>query len=289
MRTQHPSLFDQPASNDAEAARRAALGAYFTPRWAAEALIERHFPDLSADDHVLEPTCGNGAFLAAIPAHVPATGVELDPGFAQTARERTGRPVIVGDFRTVPLPLRPTVLVGNPPFESSFIGAMLARSFELLPDEGRVGMLLPTFIVQTASTVSQYAQRWQMQAELLPRNLFPHLSKPLVWILFRKTRADRTMVGFALYHEARDVEQMPASVRDLLREGRARSGSVWYDAIDHVLDALGGEAELSAIYAALAPRRPTGNPHWQAKTRQTLQLRFLRTGPARYARTARAA
>lgn len=66
---------------------------WFTPAWLAEALVERHFSRLDAADLVLEPTCGAGAFLRAIPAHVPAIGVEIDPALAAAARA-TGREVL---------------------------------------------------------------------------------------------------------------------------------------------------------------------------------------------------
>src|SRR3546814_14682276 len=69
-----------------------------TPLYAAERLVERHFPDLGAKDLVLEPSCGIGAFLRAIPATTSAIGVEIDPERAAIARQRSGRPVIPGDF-----------------------------------------------------------------------------------------------------------------------------------------------------------------------------------------------
>lgn len=62
-----------------------ALSQYFTPTWAAEIIVEQLYPHLSANDLVIEPTCGDGRFLSAIPAHVPAYGVELDPIQADAA------------------------------------------------------------------------------------------------------------------------------------------------------------------------------------------------------------
>jgi predicted RNA methylase len=82
----------------------ATLMTYQTPTWAAERLVEHYYPDLSPADLVLEPTCGEGHFLDAIPPHVPAVGVELDAGRAAIAR-RTGREVLVGDVLTIDLGL----------------------------------------------------------------------------------------------------------------------------------------------------------------------------------------
>lgn len=255
-------------------------GQWFTPVWACEALLERHFAQLGKNDQVLEPTCGQGAFLQALPAEIPAVGIELDPALAEIARLRTGRTILTGDFRTLPLSLRPTAIIGNPPFAAAVIEGVLRRSFELLQPEGVAGFILPAYFLQTPSAVVRQAARWSLTAELLPRTLFPSLSKPLVFALFRKTE-QRVMIGFALYEETHDVERMPEAIQQTLRAGR---GSVWFGVVDQVLQQLGGEAGLDAIYQSIAPRRPTTNPYWREKVRQTLQRRFHRTGAGRYAR-----
>jgi predicted RNA methylase len=61
----------------------AELCQYFTPLWVAEQLLEQHFPRLTEHDNVMEPCCGSGTFLQAIPAHVPAFGVEIDRAVAE--------------------------------------------------------------------------------------------------------------------------------------------------------------------------------------------------------------
>lgn len=109
---------------------------YMSPAWAAQELVDRHFADLTPADLVIEPSCGRGVFLQAIPEDVPALGVEIDPALAADAVRLTGRRVLVGDFCAVELP-RPTVIVGNPPFVATTIEAFLARASALLPDDGR--------------------------------------------------------------------------------------------------------------------------------------------------------
>ena len=145
-----PSLFDIAAEAPAVAQdvpltekQKAELSYYPTPLWVAHAIVERHFPHLDRSDMLLEPSCGGGRFLQAIPEHVPALGVELDPSLAEEARGITGRTIITGDFRTVPLSIKPTAIIGNPPFEVDLIEEMLERSHRLLPEGGRVGFLLP--------------------------------------------------------------------------------------------------------------------------------------------------
>lgn len=243
------------------------LGQVMTPDWAAQALVEHYFADLGPDDHVIEPSCGRGAFLRALPDDVPALGVEIDPELAAAARRLTGRPVVVGDFRMVDLPVRATAIIGNPPFQSRTIGDFLDRAWSLLPDEGRVGFVLPAFVLQTASSVEAMAERWAIRQDMLPRNLFPRLSHPLCFAVFTRGRA-RGLVGFALYHELAAVNRLQARYRALLAEGES---SVWAAVTRAALEALGGSADLQALYREIEGHRPTTNRFWQAKIRQTLQ------------------
>lgn len=52
---------------------------YFTPSYAAKLIYKHYFSDLTSSDVVLEPTCGDGAFLSVIPIDIQAFGVEIDP------------------------------------------------------------------------------------------------------------------------------------------------------------------------------------------------------------------
>lgn len=248
------------------------LNQYMTPDWAALELVERYFPDLSAADRIIEPTCGRGAFLRAIPGYVPAIGVEIDPALATEAQRLSGREVIVGDFRAVDLPFTPTALIGNPPFTLRTIEGILARAFEILPDEGRVGFILPCYTLQTPQTVERLARHWSLQQEMLPRTLFPRLEKPLCFALLTKgTR--RGLIGFALYHEAAAVQRLANRYRALLASGE---GSVWAAVTRAALEQLGGRASLQELYREIEGHRPTSNTFWQAKVRQTVQLIAVR-------------
>jgi len=119
------------------------FGQYMTPSWAAEALIERHFSRLGSEDVVIEPSCGQGAFLSALPAYVPAIGIDIDPRMTADARRLTGRHIIDGDFSTVQINASPTAIIGNPPFKLLTIDKFLDRAQALLPDCGQVGFILP--------------------------------------------------------------------------------------------------------------------------------------------------
>jgi len=257
---------EEPISLDLE--RRRSLSQFFTPQWACEAILERHFPELSSGHFsVLEPACGPGRFLMALPRHVDAVGVEIDPHLAERARQLTGRTVITGDFLTVPINRTFTHAVGNPPFEADTVHRILERTYELLEDGGKCGMLLPAYILQTSTKVLSLAERWSISQELVPRNIFPRLSLPLVFAMFRKERA-RTLVGFFLYREAADVAALPRAVRAGLQE--EPTGSVWRRAVRSAFAGLGArKATLDSLYAAV--ERPSANRFWREKVRQTLQ------------------
>ena len=254
------------------------LEQWMTPEWAAAELIEHYYGDLTLCDQVLEPSCGEGAFLRTIPAHVPVIGVEIDPVLAQRARESSGRPVIVGDFRTVDLPINPTLIVGNPPFRLETVNGFLERAWDLLPDDGRAGFILPASVFQTAATALELCRRWHVSQDLIPRNIFPKIQAPLCFARFTKGR--KGMVGFALYHETAAVHRLQRRYRALLAQGET---SVWAAVTRAAMEALGGRASLSQLYQEVEGARPTGNRFWQAKIRQQVQRMCHRVGPGEWA------
>jgi site-specific DNA-methyltransferase (adenine-specific) len=248
--------------------RTVELNQYFTPSWVCEAIVERHYRALDLADTVLEPSCGDGRFLQALPAEVHAIGVEIDPVMAERARQATGRTIITGDFCTVEIPGPVTHVVGNPPFDAATIHAFLGRAHGLLEHGGTCGLLLPAYVLQTSSKVMALNRHWSIEQELMPRNIFPRLKLPLVFAMFRKDRM-RKLVGFFLYREAADVAAMPKEMREALRQ--PASGSVWRQAVRAAFARVGSmRASLADLYAAV--ERPTQNAYWREKVRQTLQV-----------------
>ncbi|AXK43970.1 methyltransferase domain-containing protein [Erythrobacter aureus] len=252
------------------------LHQWFTPFWAAEMLTEDALSSLGRVG-VVEPSCGTGAFLAAVPAGLSAYGVDIDPEVARKAQAATGRPVIVGDFQSAELPDEDIGLVlGNPPFSSPVIDGFLDRSHEILPEDGVAAFILPAYVFSTASRVMSWNERFALDVKHIPRSLFGRISHPLVWAKFIKSRK-RTMMGLLLFSEQQSVENMP-------KETRRRLGGpgTWREAVHHALDALGGRASLREIYNAVEPRRPTANQFWRDKVRQTLGLYFTRVDDTRW-------
>jgi len=258
-----------------------ALGQFFTPAWAAELLVRRHFPDLGPRDTVLEPSCGDGRFLMAIPPDVDAFGVEIDPRQAERAVANSGRQVVVGDFRTVELPRRPTVVIGNPPFDTEVFRGMLERCYDLLEYGGRAGFLLPVYMFQTSSVVMDYQRRWSLRQELLPRDLFEKLSCPIMWATFEKERRT-VMSGLFLYAERAALADMHRDVRRLM-VGNEATATCWRDVVRLALEACGGRATLQQLYTCIEGNRPSANPWWREKVRQIAGRHFVRLQVGEYA------
>lgn len=259
----------------------AALHQWFTPAWVCEAIIDRHYSRLDMADTVLEPSCGDGRFLLALPDEVNAIGVEIDPVLAQVARELTGRTVITGDFLTADIPGPITHVIGNPPFDARLIHGFLDRAHGLLEDGGSCGLLLPAYVLQTSSKVMSMNRQWSISQELMPRNIFPRLRLPLVFAMFRKDRV-RELVGFFLYREAADVSGMPADLREALL--RPVSRSVWRAAVRAAFARIGAtSASLDQLYGAV--EKPRRNYFWREKVRQVLQTypEFQRAGAGQWA------
>jgi len=286
----HSDLFDDLGMNTSGAPSTTHpvlnpdLYQWFTPSWAAQAIVEQEFNWLQTGHRVLEPSCGDGAFLCAIPSSVEAIGIEIDPLQAAAAMANSGRQVIVGDFLAVDAERlgKLQAIIGNPPFEAALVARFLERSAELLEDGGQAGFILPAYILQTSSKVEQLSAQFSVHQKLLPRNLFPRLKLPLVFARFVKER-HRRLFGFLLYREAQELAEMHKPYRSVASAARDRRGA-WFRVVHTALQALGGEAELSTIYATVAKTRPTGNQFWKEKIRQTLQRSedFCRTGPGRY-------
>ncbi|PNG49069.1 MULTISPECIES: class I SAM-dependent methyltransferase [unclassified Variovorax] len=261
------------------------LHQWFTPAWAAEGIVEEAFGWLQAGDRVAEPSCGDGAFLCALPGSLDVVGVEIDPVQAERARRASGRHVIVGDFLEVPVEDlgRVQAVIGNPPFQSDTVAAFLRKSHEILEEGGQAGFILPAYILQTSSSVERLHALFSIKQAMIPRNLFPGLSLPLCFATFTKER-QRRLHGFMLYREAQEIAAIERRWRLEVASGRDSRG-VWFPVVREIFRTLGGSAGLEQIYSSIQAVRPTSNPHWRAKVRQVVQRHasaFERTAPGQY-------
>jgi len=99
----------------------AELNQFFTPVWAAERIVHHYYRDLTQNDLVFDVGAGDGRFLMALPADINAVGFEIDPSMAELARKNSGRKVIEGCFTTAALPGKPTLCLGNPPYDMGLL------------------------------------------------------------------------------------------------------------------------------------------------------------------------
>lgn len=245
------------------------LQQYYMPLWAAERIVEQYFSGLGAGEVAYDIGCGPGAFLRAFPAHVRAIGVEIDPALAQLAADETGREVIVGDFRQIPLPARPAAIISNPPYANAISQALLAMAAEQLEPGGRCGLILPATTLSFSSTVERWRAKFNIRQEALPRDLFPRIKYPISFYLFTRSHL-RKLHGFFLFDEARALAGAAPRVRLALTQG-SRGRSVWQFAVEEAVRALGGEATNAQIYAYLRGRCPRLIPTWKETVRRTLQ------------------
>jgi site-specific DNA-methyltransferase (adenine-specific) len=288
VQTLLPGLAPAPAVSlvdDQQRGHRAAeFCQWMTPEWVAELLMERVNPQ--PGDRVVDPGCGRGAFLKAVPAEVEAIGIEIDPAMAAEAEANSGRPVVIGDFRTVPLPFQPSLVVGNPPFEKKLVDALLERVHGLLPDGGRCALLLPAYHLQWSRPVVNWARMFSIESIGVPREIFPGLTCPLQWVVFTREKV-RRMTGLFLYPEMAAVKGFTREAKLILIHGRPRTGA-WRALVDAALDALGGQASLAQIYGFAEGRRPTTNPEWHAQIRKVVQHPrfYVRVAEALYRKAA---
>lgn len=222
-------------------------GAYFTPLWAAELLWDKFMKPFDAK-LVCEPSCGTGSCLSIIPKEVEAYGCEIQSSLASIARKNSQREVIEGNFLEIEIKNGTTTFFGNPPFNMDFIQKMLQKISRESPSSN-CGFILPAYVLQTTNTVIQIANDWSIQPTLIPRNIFPGLSTPLIFALFTKEK-EPVLENMFLYFEHNNYNQIPSWLREKLNQSKdlvkSHSGG-WKSAIQSAIQFL-GSTDLNKIY-----------------------------------------
>lgn len=257
------------------------LGQYFTPVWLATLIIEKYFRHLTSHDLILDAGTGTGNLLLGLPSHIPAIGVECDPLLAATARTRTNREILTGDFRTIPIHHQPTMILSNPPFTTTIMEAFLQRTYDLLPQDGQACYILPAYFLQTSQRTMQYINQWSLTVQLLPRDIWPRLSHPILLAVFTKS-VKRTLVGLTCFAETAAIRTLPHQLQQTLHHATT---SVWVLVVQAAFHELGGTASLHSLYDYIERKRPTPNPFWREKIRQVVAQhphKFQRIRPGLY-------
>lgn len=207
-------------------------GAYYTPNAVVRSLIQ--WAAHSDTDRMLDPSCGDGRFIAG---HGLSVGIEQDPKAAAVAMQRApGALVHEGDFFTwaANTPERFECAAGNPPFirYQTFKGETRARALELCARLGAdftgLASSWAPFLVATASLLKPGGRMaFVVPAEIghapysaplltyLVRNfasvqviairdkLFPELSEDC-WLLYAEGFGSRTAeIGFTILESFR--------------------------------------------------------------------------------------
>lgn len=210
---------DEPRLVEPVAARKAA-GAYYTAPPVVTSLLK--WAVRSADDRLLDPSCGDGRFIAG---HRNSVGVEQDPQAAHLAIERAPWALVhVGEFFAWADQTneRFECAAGNPPFirYQTFKGEVRKRAFDLcaaqgvefsglssswapflvaaaslLKPGGRLAFVVPAEIGHApyAAPLLEYlvANFGVVHITAVRKKLFPELSEDC-WLLYAEGRGRKT-------------------------------------------------------------------------------------------------
>jgi adenine-specific DNA-methyltransferase len=219
-------------------------GAYFTPDAVAACLTR--WATTSASDRMIDPSCGDGAFLAQ---HRNSVGVEQDPVSAREAIERAPWSLVhEGDFFpwAAQTEERFDCAAGNPPFirYQTFKGETRRRAVDLCARLGAhfnglasswalflvatAGLLKPggrmAFVVPAEIGHAPYAAPLldylidhfsRVQVVAVRRKLFPGLSEDC-WLLFADGYGGRTAtLGFTAVDVFKPTVRPPRPVEEI--------------------------------------------------------------------------
>ena len=252
-------------------------GAYYTPEWLAAMLVSR--AARSSSDALLDPSCGDGRFLAQ---HGDSVGVERDARAANAARERAPQARVVNEEffawanRARRSGQRFHCVVGNPPFirYQTFNGEVRRRALalcaelgvafsglsaswapflvvaaSLLRKGGRMAFVVPSAIGHApyAGPLLEFlvARFKSVFVVAVRRKLFPRLSEDC-WLLFAEGFGGATdAIDFAAIDAIRCQDALP---RPCVRIDLAEWRTAWHRRLRPYLLA----SEARALYAAAA-------------------------------------
>lgn len=228
------------------------FGQFRTPRHIVEFIIEAIDP--KDGELVVDPACGSGGFLVAASDYRrrlhrsgSERGIEIDRtilriGLANTVFHgmKEGN-ISRGDGLTVDLPVKPDVIVANPPFAGAVIPSVAGRFasgsnrteilfvesiMNMLADGGRAAVVVPSGVVSGRSASAKYVRRRlvednQLEAVVdLPAGVFrPYTDVKTAILVWRNARpsasAQIKMIrvkndGFSL-----DAKRRPINSSDL--------------------------------------------------------------------------
>lgn len=115
----------------------------------------------------------------------------------------------------------------------------------------------------------QWANVWDINVSLLPRDLFKGLQTPLVFAQFARPGSTSKMTGLPLFSE---IACFKHSLRVAAQNETAKptARGVWADLLRGVLADAPNGMTLTGIYQAIQNNRPANNPWWREQIRKVL-------------------
>lgn len=242
--TQEVEVTIDPAADTADT--RKARGAFFTPPEVTEFMCG--WAITRPDGRVLEPSCGDGAFLAASVQRLRALGGvapieahELHEGSAHDARQllaRMGYPgkVLVGDFLTTKPEPSFLAVVGNPPYirYQGFTGEARAAGLAAALAQGvrltKLSSSWAPFVIHSAAFLAPLGRlALVLPAELLAANYGQEVRD---FLLRRFARVAVVLISSQVFPGVQTEAVL------LLAEGTGGTRTVRFAAVDDV-DSLG--------------------------------------------------
>ena len=130
---------EKPTERAASTAVSKDLQYYPTPRPAVDQLLRNLY--IKRDSKVLEPSCGDGCILDALPP-CDAVGVEFHTGRALEARAK-GHSVVIGNFLEMPPEPKYDFVIMNPPFYGRHYVKHIDHAKKFLNEGGILVSILP--------------------------------------------------------------------------------------------------------------------------------------------------
>lgn len=222
-------------------------GGYYTPNSIAAFILKWGIND-SKDADILEPSCGDGAFLEALKAsnksYHSVTAIEFDATEAKKAAAVNVGKVINSDFHVFcrDTKKRFNLIVGNPPFiryqyykpEQQDIAIELFKkaglkfskltnawvtfiigSSLLLQDEGKIGFVVPAELLQVgyAEQLRKFLASFYNKINIISfkKLVFENIQQEVVLLLCERNGSEEHLIDHLEISDASDLEKLDVS------------------------------------------------------------------------------
>ena len=170
---------------------------YETPLNAVYTLLD-NYTDISPEDHILEPSAGNGNIIRAlrnVGIENLISAIELRPEEESTLNAIADNVGIFDFLEDTPQFIKYDVIIGNPPF--SLAQEFIDKSLSLLNPGGRLIFLLRTNFLESR-------KRFEWWQDKLPTRLYVLAKRPS----FTGKGTDATSYAWFIWEKSRYKDQL---------------------------------------------------------------------------------